>query len=252
MINKQLYLSVVTGLLVIGGFFSTTRASAVNPPPAHESVPLTRYWNIIADHLARHLIANGRLGSNTLYVDEKPAVSEISRYLEKQLSHSLKKSGAMVSAPASAHYAIELDVDINERSDGHGTAYTEGGDIDQLWMIREPEAIYSGQRVNYEMVSLSTNQPVNINLLADTDTEIILTARIMERGWIRLSQTYAFYFTAEDMKPEQELEHEKDLKSEEELESDEDMELRNHQRVFMDYQQKLDADIEQLFGSYGL
>lgn len=251
MLNKQLYLFVVTGLLMIGGFFSTTRALAVPPPPAHESVPLTQYWNIIADHLAQNLISRGRLGKSTTYVDEKNTASEVGGYLEKQLSISLKKSGGRVAALASARYVIELDVEVNERSDGRGTAYAGGSDdIDQLWMIQELNAIYSGQYAHYEMLPLAMNQPRHVNPLAGSDTEIIITARIMERGWIRISQNYAFYFTAEVLRPDHEFKHEKNLKAENDFEIDGFREFQNHQRVFLDYQKKLDADVQKLINSY--
>ncbi|KEI72907.1 hypothetical protein [Endozoicomonas elysicola] len=249
MINKQLYLFVVTGLLIVGGAFSTTRALAA-PLPAHESVPSIQYWNIIADHLAKSLISRGRLGENTIYVDKKHTALDVTRYLEKQLSMSLKKSGASVSAPNIARYVIELDVEINERSDGHGTTYAEGGDIDQLWRIQELDPVYSGQYAHYQMVPLAMDSQGSINPLAGSDTEIIITARIMERGWIRISQNYAFYFTAESLRPARKPSHEKKLKAENDFEIDAFREFQNHHRVFLDYQNKLDADAQQLIDRY--
>lgn len=251
MINKQRYLFVVTGLLIIGGLFSTTRALAVPPSPAHESVPLTRYWNIIADHLAQHLISRGRLGKKTIYVDEKQTASAVGQYLEKQLSMSLKKSGGRVVVPTSARYAIELDIEVNERSDGRGTAYADGSDdIDQLWMIEELNALYMGQYAHYQMVPLAMNSQGHVNPLAGSDTEIIITARIMERGWIRLSQNYAFYFTAEALRPAHERHHEKNLQAENDFEIEAFREFQTHHRGFLDYQKKLDADVQQLINRY--
>lgn len=162
----------------------------------------------------------------------------------------LKKSGASVSAPNIARYVIELDVEINERSNGYGTVYAEGGDIDQVWRIQELDPVYSGQYAYYQMVPLAMNQQGSVNPLAGSDTEIIITARIMERGWIRISQNYAFYFTAETLRPAREISHEKKLKAENDFEIDAFREFQNHHRGFLDYQNKLDADAQQLINRY--
>ena len=249
MFNKQLYLFAVTGLLMVGGLFSSTRILAASSSE-HESVPLTQYWNIIADHLGQSLSSRARLGLNTVYVDKKHTALDAAQYLEKQLSISLRRSGFKLVSPTSARYVIELDVEINKRLNGHGTLFVEGGDIDQLWMIQALNPTYPGQYAHYELLPLAMNQPVGANLLSGTDTEIIITARVMERGWIRISQNYAFYITAENTVPDNEPEHKRVVKVEDSYGGDEFSTLQNHQRAFLNYQEKLDAHIQQLIDSY--
>lgn len=249
MINKQLYLFVVTGLLIIGGLFPSTRTLAVTLE-GYENVPQARYWDRISKHLATTLIERGRLGLNTIYVDRKPSAIEVGRYIEEQLSFALIKSNAKVVSSNSARFVIELDVEVNKRSDGHGTVYVVGGDVDELWRIEKLDPSNVVQPRLYQMVPLAMNQPVSVNPLSGTDTEIIITARIMEKGWILVSQNYAFYFTAESLRPARGPSHEKKLKAENDFEVDALQEFQSHHRVFLDYQHKLDTDAQQLIDRY--
>ncbi|WP_257283562.1 hypothetical protein [Endozoicomonas sp. SESOKO1] len=196
MFTKQVYRSVIAGLLMVGGLFPATRALAESSGE-QAPVPYVQYWDIIANHLAESLISRGRLGSDTVYVDKKHTASGVTRYLENQLSVSLRKSFMKVTAPTHARYIIELDVKIRERPNGMGTVYARGGDLDQLWKIEKFSPVYSGQKTRYEMTPLKMNRPVTINPIADTDREVIISARVMERGWILISQDYAFYFSTE-------------------------------------------------------
>ena len=251
MFNKQLYLIVVTGLLMIGGLFPSSRTLAVSSSE-HESVPLTQYWNIIANHLAESLIARGRIGINTVYVDRKHTALDVARYLEKQLSVSLRKSDVKVTAPTNARYVIELDVKIRDRSNGMGTVYAEGGDIDQLWEIKAFSPLYSGQYAHYEMIPLTMNRPVTINPLSGTDTEVMITARIMERGWILVSQNYAFYLSSEQTRRENKP-VQKSVSKTEKIDTANDalfLDQQNHKSAFLNYQEKLDNHIQQLIDSY--
>ena len=272
MFNKQLYLFVVSGLLMVGGFFSSTRILAVSPSE-HESVPLIQYWNIIADQLADSLISRGRFGESSISVDRnKSATMDVVRYLESRLTTSLAQSAVSavkVGTLSNARYVIELDIDINERSNGHETVYTEGGDIDQLWRIQELPPAYPGQYVQYQIIPLDMNQPADVNPLSGTDREVLITVRVMERGWIYLLQHYAFYFTAENLQRENGWQRERADKTEndenlqrengwqheraDKTENDNDgvfVELQSHHGAFIQHQRKLDADIEQLIDSY--
>ncbi len=249
MFNKQLYLFVVSGLLMVGGFFSSTRILAVSPSE-HESVPLIQYWNIIADQLADSLISRGRFGESSISVDRnKYATMDVVRYLESRLTTSLAQSAVKVGTLSNARYVIELDIDINERSNGRGTVYAEGGDIDQLWRIQELPPAYPGQYAQYQIIPLDMNQPADVNPLSGTDREVLITVRVMERGWIYLLQHYAFYFMAENLQRENGWQHERADKTE----NDNDgvfVELQSHHGAFIQHQRKLDADIEQLIDSY--
>lgn len=253
MFNKQLYLSVVTGLLMIGGLFPSTRTLAVSSPE-HAPVPHTQYWNIIANRLAESLISRGRIGSDTVYVDKKHIASGAVRYLEKQLSVSLRKSGVNLNTPTNARYIIELDVEIRARSNGMGTVYAEGGDIDQLWQIKEFDPVYSGQYARYETIPLTMNRTVTRNPLSDTDTEVIITARVMERGWILISQNHAFYFLAEQTGRENKPLQNSISKAEEDYADSNAlfMEHQNRQSGFINHQKKLDNHIQRLIDSYDL
>ncbi|WP_257266899.1 hypothetical protein [Endozoicomonas sp. ONNA2] len=237
---------------MIGGLLPSTRTLAVSPPE-HEPVPFTQYWNIIANQLADSLFSRARLqSSNTVYVDKKHTASDVARYLEKQLSVSLKKSGANVAPPANARNVIELDVEVRARSNGRGTVFAEGGDIDQLWEIEESYPVYPGQLAHYEMEPLTINRPGTINPLSDTDTEVIITARVMERGWILVSQKYAFYFSAEQASREKKHPQNGFFGAEEFYANGDAlfMEHQNQQSAFINHQKKLDAQIQQLIDSY--
>lgn len=251
MFNKQMYqLVAVTGLFMTVVMFSSTKALAVSPPQAIESTPQSLYWDRIADHLAKSLTSRGRLGLNTLYVDTNTAATEMAGYLEKRLSYSLKKSDAKVTPSDNARYVIELDVEVNQRSDGHETAYALGSDVDEVWKIRELEVIHSGQPRQYQMIPLRAKKPVDANLLMGTDTEIIVTARIMERGWIYIAQNYVFYLTAEGAGRENRQQRQTIPMVDQLLNDDAFIKSQPRQRVFLDYQQKLDADVEDLLKSY--
>ncbi|MGO0308666.1 hypothetical protein ACTL6P_19085 [Endozoicomonas acroporae] len=238
---------------MIGGLFPSTRLLAVSSPE-YAPVPFTQYWNVIANQLAESLIARGRLGSATVYVDKKHAASGVARYLEKQLSVSLKKSGVNVTAPTNAFNMIELDVDVRTRSNGRGTVYAEGGDIDQLWEIKEFGPVYSDQLDHLKIDPLTMNRPITVNPISDTDTEVIITARVMDRGWILVSQTYAFYFSAERAGLEYNPLY-NGLTRAEAFYANSDalfIEHQNQQGGFIDHQKKLDNHIQQLIDSYNL
>ncbi|MGI2030013.1 hypothetical protein [Endozoicomonas acroporae] len=238
---------------MIGGLFPSTRLLAVSSPE-YEPVPFTQYWNVIANQLAESLISRARIGSDTVYVDKKHTALGTARYLEEQLSVSLRKSGVNMNTPTNAHYIIELDVDVRTRSNGRGTMYAEGGDIDQLWEIKEFGSVYSDQLAHLKMEPLTMNRPITINPIPDTDTEVVITARVMDRGSILVSQTYAFYFSAERASREYNPLY-NGLTRAEAFYADSDgllTEHQNRQGAFINHQKKLDNQIQQLIDSYHL
>ncbi|USE38148.1 hypothetical protein [Endozoicomonas sp. SCSIO W0465] len=239
---------------MIGGLFPSGRILAASSSDP-DSFPLAQYWHKITDHLAESLISIGRFGTSTVYIDKKHTALDVAQYLEQQLSVSLRKSYVEVTSPINARYVIELDVVIRELSNGVGTLYVEGGDIDEFWEIKEIKPVYSDQFTRYEMTPLTMKRPVTINPLSGADTEVIITARILERGLILAAQSYAFYFSAEQARREKKPLQKRISKAEDAEDGDADvdalfMELQNQQSAFLNYQKRLDNHIQPLVDSY--
>ncbi len=234
--NKQTLLQkFICALLVMYGFLTSSQTLAVNLSD-EEHARWTQHWNMLSRQIANSLIAEGRLDDHSVSIDHKPSALRSARYLEQQLQRTLIGIGIMTAPPNKADYVLELDMKMRKRSAGKLSAYAIGSDVDQFWVVQEVDSRHSYRPAYFEMTA-----PQNLTALADTDTEVIITVRIMQRGLIYLMQTFAFYFSSADL-----------LYDEVVTDNNREVEFYSKQpQEFVEMDRKRDAKIEQLLNNYG-
>ena len=232
------FLGALSVVCVLFSSFSSPMVLAVTMSEK-EYARWTQHWNMLSRQIANSLIDKGRLDNRTVYIDRKPTALRNAHYLTQQLQRTLVNTGIRMASLNKADFVVELDMKMRKRSDGIASAHSLGSDVDQFWVVQEVDLSDAYRSAYFELTPLQ-----NLNALAGTDTEVIVTVRIMQMGWISLKQTYAYYFVSTDLQFDEVGEMAA-------VKNQQVATYPNEPKDFLEMYRKRDAKIEQLLNMYG-
>jgi hypothetical protein len=149
-----------------------------------------QHWGVIADHLSGQIIEQAKLGNKSLYIDERRFKSDFSKVFSKQLISELVEKNATINlstSPESLELEVEMDIIRHPNDRDSGTYFPHTAGLANAWLIVETGA--------YGLIPTVVAADYLNSLPSRTNTELAITARVMDGTIIQFSETNIYYIT---------------------------------------------------------
>ncbi len=141
-------------------------------------------------------MANANLASQPVYIDLEQNKSTFSKVFTQQVSSALVKRGAMVMTSSSTRLSMELDVQVVRHSKDRdaGTNFATTGTAGFLWALAEfGDDLTFAEGFGYSVIPLAAAYDVSKMFPSKTNTEVVITTRIVDGYQVQFSETNSYY-----------------------------------------------------------
>ncbi len=193
--RKVMYPVVVACLLAAVGCSPIPKATTVDQSP-QVKLQSAQHWGVIAEHLSGQIMANANLASQPVYIDLEQSHSTFSKVFTQQLSSALVKRGATVMTSSATSLSMELDAQVVRHSNDRdkGTNFATTGTAGFQWALAElGDDLSVAEGISYGVIPLSVAYDVSKIFPSKTNTEVVITARIVDDYQIQFSETNSYY-----------------------------------------------------------
>ncbi|WP_299734710.1 hypothetical protein [uncultured Endozoicomonas sp.] len=193
---KTLYPIAAACLLAIAGCSPIPRATSVDQT-AQIKLQSAQHWGVIADHLAGQIMTNAKLSSQPVYIEQTKNNSVFSKVFGQQVSSALVKRGAMVMTSSTTPLSMELDVQIVRHPGDRdsGSNFEATSKVGFLWALMEfgDEVSSVAEGFALSVIPVTAAYDIGKMLPTKTNTEVVVTTRIVDGFQIRFSETHSYY-----------------------------------------------------------
>ena len=151
-----------------------------------------QHWGVIARHVSERIIEQADISAKVLYLDEKQLDTQFSRVFSKQLvSELVSHQVSLELAPARNSLQLMIEVDaIKHPDDRDGTYLPLSAAFANAWLIG---SLKSDAILGFAPTVVAVD--VYNSLPARTNSEVVVTTRLMDGSKVHFSETNVYYIT---------------------------------------------------------
>ncbi|MET4709180.1 hypothetical protein [Endozoicomonas lisbonensis] len=187
--------TLICSILLAGGCSPLPQATNPSNSPQGK-LQSAQHWKAIARHVSERIIEQADISTKALYLDEKQLDTQFSRVFSKQLVSELvsnKVSLQLSPASASVRNALQLMIEIDaikHPDDRDGTYLPLSPALANAWFIwsLKSDAVFG-------FVPTVVAVDVYNSLPTRTNSEVVVTTKLMDGQKVYFSETNVYYIT---------------------------------------------------------
>ena len=183
--------TLICSILLAAGCSPLPQATNLSKMPQGK-LQSAQHWGVIARHVSERIIDKANISTRTLYLDEKQLDTQFSRVFSKQLvSELVSHQVSLELAPARSSLQLMIEVDaVKHPDDRDGTYFPLSAAFANAWLISSLKSnAVLGFAPTVVAVDVYNNRP------ARTNSEVVVTTKLMDGQKVHFSETNVYYIT---------------------------------------------------------